>query len=139
MTTSSLTDRFWAKVDRTGECWIWIGGRNDKGYGRFSINGRLVYPHRLSYEHANGAIPFDKVIDHLCRNPACVRPDHLEAVTRSQNVARGSQGFELTGLCRAGLHDVTIPGNVVPTPRGGRQCLPCKRGYRATYWQEKHR
>lgn len=84
-------DRFWAKVDKTDACWLWTGGHNGLGYGRFQLGrrGRLVYAHRYSYELAKGAIPDDLVIDHLCRTSACVNPDHLEPVTIRENHMRG--------------------------------------------------
>jgi hypothetical protein len=80
--------RFWAKVDATGICWEWTACRDSKGYGRFR-DGTLVGAHRWSWEHLVGPIPEGLVIDHLCRNPPCVNPDHLEPVTHRENVIRG--------------------------------------------------
>lgn len=74
-------------VTETG-CHEWQGARNPRGYGRIA-RGRLAYPaHRLAYFSANGQIDRLLDIDHLCRNKACVNPEHLELVTRSINSKR---------------------------------------------------
>lgn len=117
--------RFWDKVDKTGLCWLWTGGQNGRGYGRFSVDGRLVYAHRWAYEQANGAIGDGSVIDHLCREPRCVRPDHLEPVAHGENTSRGPLGFKFDGTCRSGRHDVTDPRAVYVQPGGKRRCRAC--------------
>ena len=81
---------FWAKVSVCmGGCWDWIGPRSRRGYGVFFQDGGKLLPHRVTYEIEHGPIPVGLVIDHLCRNPPCVNPLHLEAVTNSENVIRG--------------------------------------------------
>lgn len=82
--------RFWDKVDKTDTCWLWTGTKIRNGYGRFKSNGRLVLSHRYSYSLFQ-EIPSGLDIDHLCRTPSCVRPDHLEATTRRVNVVRGAR------------------------------------------------
>jgi hypothetical protein len=77
---------FWAKVDKTETCWLWTGAMLN-GYGKFWA-GKTVFAHRWSYERFIGPIPKGLHLDHLCRVPACVRPDHLEAVTNRENVLR---------------------------------------------------
>lgn len=82
--------RFWDNVKKLrGGCWEWQGNRTAGGYGRFDIEGRSIPAHRYAYESRVGPIPPRLVIDHLCRNPPCVRPDHLEPVTTIQNTLRG--------------------------------------------------
>lgn len=82
--------RFWTKVDRDPDgCWTWTRSLR-VGYGAFKINGRVVGAHQLSYRWLVGRVPRRKCIDHLCGNRACVRPDHLEAVSYSQNMKRGA-------------------------------------------------
>ena len=71
------------------DCWIWTGSFNRKNYGAIKIGGKGHRAHRVAYELVNGPIPPGMVIDHLCRNHACVRPDHLEVVTYQQNALRG--------------------------------------------------
>lgn len=83
--------RFWAKVDKSADgCWRWTGCTQKPGYGRFRGDGETVYAHRYSFELHKGAIPARFVIDHVCRNPGCVNPDHLEAVTNRENTMRGT-------------------------------------------------
>lgn len=88
-------ERFWSKVSKTKGCWLWEGPTNPEGYGRFYLNHKLVGPHRYSYELHNGKIPkATPYLDHLCRNPLCVNPDHLEPVTNREN---GVRGVHVTG------------------------------------------
>lgn len=72
-------------------CWEWQLGMGKDGYGKTQVQGRTTGAHRVYYERHKGAIPDGWQIDHLCRNPPCVNPDHLEAVTASTNQRRGSQ------------------------------------------------
>lgn len=75
-------------VDEAG-CWLWLGARDDNGYGRVyhPVLKRAVLAHRYFYELHVGEPP--DTLDHLCRTPGCVNPDHLEPVTRQENVRRG--------------------------------------------------
>ena len=82
-----LEVRFWSQVNKAGDCWEWTGSLR-RGYGRFKTGRTSVTAHRFSYEHMVGPIPEGLELDHLCRNTACVRPDHLEPVTRLVNVRR---------------------------------------------------
>lgn len=79
------------------------------GYGRVYINGKRVYAHRAAYERAFGKIPDGYQIDHLCRNRACINPQHLEAVTQKINILRGHSPRILAhnaGTCEQG-HDAS--------------------------------
>ena len=90
MSRLSVEDRFWSHVDKSGDCWLWTAYRTPLGYGHFGIGvDRKFKAHRFAYELVVGPIPEGLVIDHLCRNPACVNPDHLEPVTQRENVFRG--------------------------------------------------
>lgn len=81
--------RFWEKVKKQESCWEWLGYKTPLGYGYFYLEGRLIPAHRFSYIEENGEPTPGHDIDHLCRNPSCVNPAHLEAVTHRENVMRG--------------------------------------------------
>lgn len=82
-----LPEHFWNKVEfePTSGCWLWSGYTNHDGYGRVSINRRLVMAHRASF----GVVPEGTELDHKCRVRCCVNPDHLEPVPHAENVRRG--------------------------------------------------
>jgi hypothetical protein len=78
-------DRFWSKVNKDGDCWLWTGYIGSNGYGRYHYNGKQRPAHRAAFEITNGPVAPELFIDHLCHNPLCVRPDHLRAATPKQN------------------------------------------------------
>lgn len=86
-----VIERFMAKVDTSGDCWVWRGatnGGNDKDfkYGFFAVYPRMYYAHRFMWEYHNGPIPPKMVIMHTCDNPLCVRLDHLRLGTQRENM-----------------------------------------------------
>jgi hypothetical protein len=76
-------------VDANSGCWIWDRPDNKQGYGRFSFGGRRYLAHRAAFILLRGGIAPGMVLDHTCRNPICVNPAHLEAVSQVVNVRRG--------------------------------------------------
>lgn len=70
-------------------CWLWTGSLDGHGYGNFWFDGRPNKAHRASYALHKGSIPTDFEIDHLCRVPCCVNPEHLECVSHAVNCQRG--------------------------------------------------
>lgn len=78
-------------VNEATGCWEWQRAKGPLGYGRIRIGGKLYQAHRYFWEEANGPIPEGLQLDHLCRNPSCVNPDHLEPVTNAENSRRGDK------------------------------------------------
>lgn len=76
------------EINPDTKCWDWKGPINNNGYGVTYILGQVVYSHRLMYREFVGPIPAGMELDHLCKNPACCNPAHLEAVTHHENVKR---------------------------------------------------
>lgn len=100
---SDLPEKIQARIEPEpmSGCWLWTGGRESKGYGRYGKNGRKA--HRLVYELLVGPVPEGLQLDHLCRNRICVSPWHLEPVTGKVNVARG-EGFDVGKVHRERTH-----------------------------------
>ena len=129
--------RFWSKVKKTENCWNWIGSNNGAGYGEIRIKGKKVYAHRWSYEDVKGKIPKGYQIDHLCKNPSCVKPEHLEAVTPKVNVNRGNTSkphlikeFCINGHSYAKYEYKRKDGK-------GRNCAECVRTASRNYQRRK--
>src|SRR5690625_4821589 len=88
-------------ITETG-CWEWLGRLDRNGYGKaydpsMPAGQRVDWAHRVSYRVHRGAIPEGKQLDHLCSNPPCINPEHLEPVTQRENIRRA--------MTRAGRDD----------------------------------
>lgn len=130
--TGSPQERFWLRVDKNAPngCWLWTGAKMH-GYGRFNVGGgKIVGAHQFAYEQLIGPVPKGLELDHLCRNPSCVNPQHLEPVTHQTNIVRGDAPAVLRALyasmthCRRGH-----PWDEANTYwwRGKRHCRACQR------------
>ncbi len=123
----SIEDRFWSKVNTDGVCWEWTAAHTPDGYGSFNVTKTSRWrSHRWAYEHLVGPIPDGLQLDHLCRNPPCVNPDHLEPVTNRENGARGAAGIyqKVKTHCPRG-HPYS-GDNLIVRKLGRRACRTCQ-------------
>lgn len=100
--TKPVHERFWSKVDKSGECWIWTGVRQN-GYGSFWFEHGPKPAHRISWTLTHGPITDGLFACHRCDNPACVNPDHLFLGTAGDNArdmwSKGRQAIRVRGKC----------------------------------------
>src|SRR5262245_5795537 len=125
------TARFLEKTQRQENgCLFWTGCRTKLGYGRFNVcdPARVGLAYRWWWEQANGLVPEGLELDHLCRNPPCVEPTHLEAVTHKTNLLRGegvSAKHARKTHCDFGhLYDES---NTYRRKNGSRECRVCQK------------
>lgn len=116
----------------TNDCWLYAGWINPYGYGyirEYADHKYTTYmAHRLMYEAHKGEIPSELVIDHLCRQPQCINPDHLDTVSLWENTLRGENFMAKLAKathCKRG-HEFTKENTNIRTS-GRRQCKTCKR------------
>lgn len=115
-------------VDPVTDCWLWQGAKIRGRYGVVGVNYKKMLAHRQSYLDFVGPIPDGMHLDHLCGNPSCVNPLHLEPVTQAENNARaGALGRmdrrSMNTHCKHG-HEYTLKNTRI-TKEGWRECRVC--------------
>jgi hypothetical protein len=141
-------ERFWKKVHKTEGCWQWTGSKKEDGYGFFVYQGRTTRAHRVALILSGVDVPdYDGgsatglVVDHICKNVSCVRPDHLRLVPQADNCtthARDTSPFKRNRAAEKCVNGHPFEGAnlAVRTVRGrkGRSyrtriCLTCWPGH----------
>lgn len=122
--------RFEKKIERTTSCWLWKASRigSRVKYGAFGIGREVYLAHRVAYWISRGEITDGLHVDHLCSNPLCVNPDHLETVTQTENnrrsYLRGRNGNSKKTHCPRG-HEYA--GENLRIYDGRRNCRTCEK------------
>ena len=78
--------RFWGKVQRSGDCWLWLGYKQPDGYGQVNVDGKTLNSHKHVYELFNGKVPSGMEILHSCDVRHCVNPAHMSIGTHTDNM-----------------------------------------------------
>lgn len=97
----ALLERLMVRTKEVGECLVWCGAKNTRGYGFISLGTRIIRVHRLIWQLANGSIPIGMNVLHKCDNPSCVKLDHL-----------------FLGTCRDNTRDAMLKGRFRPSEFG---------------------
>ena len=134
-----LSERFWSRVKKSSDCWIWEG-RIDDCYGRFTIDSKPALAHRVAYNLAIGTIPAGHELHHLCENKSCVNPLHLIPLLKGEHTVLSHSLMREKGMrrkprtmskyCKNG-HELTEE-NISFYPAGPkrtwdkRQCKACR-------------
>ena len=122
----SLMERFMRKMipEPNSGCWLWTECVGNGGYGCMAVGADRQGAHRVAYELFKGPIPKGMDLDHLCRVHCCCNPDHLEPVTRKENLRRGVTGQKTK--CHNG-HEYSTENTLYRKGSGKKQCRLCAR------------
>lgn len=125
-------------VNADGDCWEWNGARDPAGYGQLTYRKRSWKAHRWVWTTLVGPIPEGLTIDHLCRNPGCVNPDHLEPVTQQVNTLRGyGMGGRHARKTHCHRGHPFNDENTYVFPDGRRDCRTCRAASRRRWKQRQ--
>jgi hypothetical protein len=139
-------------IDLDTGCSVWQRARTTAGYGTLTPDGKTRYAHRVFYEGYVADVPQGFDLDHLCRNPACGNPDHLQPVTHAENMRRARRSTKretLTllppvvpsipfGKCQCGCGAETNIAKKTITAKGIFKGQPYRylRGHAGSWWEQ---
>lgn len=123
-------ERFLAKVAQflPSDCWTWLAGKSDTGYGSFRADGRTWNAHQWAYEHWIGPVPDGLQLDHFfCNDRGCASPFHVRPVTQYENILRGNGvTVKFVGATRCLRGHLLEGHNLIINNRGHRVCRICE-------------
>lgn len=118
-------ERFWNKVDKTDDHWLWRGQKTTSGYGKYELN----MAHRISWYLTHGEIPKGMYVDHICRVRSCVNPAHLRTVIPRLNSLENSDSPSALNAkkthCQRG-HEFTNENTYIYVRRNGKRSRSCR-------------
>jgi HNH endonuclease len=127
-TIESILSRI--QVHPTTGCHLWLGCRDSRGYGRVTINQKLLFVHRVVWKYFKGDIPAGMVLDHLCLVPRCCNPEHIRVTTLAENtMAPGSRALGAVNSRKTCCSKCGGPFSRRKTGRKQRFCPACNRVY----------
>jgi hypothetical protein len=128
-------ERFLQKVSiHPNGCWLWTGSTRN-GYGQVRIDKVLHYSHRILWEHVYDKQPVE--LDHLCRTPRCVNPEHLEDVTHRTNVLRGRGQSARNAVKTHCKRNHPLSGQNLKMVGSKRQCRTCINARKRTAYHNR--
>lgn len=104
-------------------CWLWEGGLCTNGYAQIMIARRYKMAHVVCYKIHRGDYPDGLELDHHCRVRSCINPDHLEPVTKLENMRRARVLMAPKTHCKNG--HLFTPDNIYSYGDGRRHCRNC--------------
>ena len=142
-----LKNRFYSKVNKTESCWLWTRGLDGNGYGSFGIGtGKCYSAHRVSLwldgrlESYTAKKDKSDYVDHICRVPTCVNPEHLRVVTHKVNILENSLSVTAINAnkthCNHG-HEFTPENTYYRKENNCRYCKKCSCRRSKTYLRKK--
>lgn len=129
-------ERIFPQLEWRGECLVWTGCTDPKGYGRVTVDGKTRLVHRVVWQEQVG--PIDQyLLMHSCDNPSCCNLDHLNPGTIAHNTAdmyaKGRERPPWRGVTECKRGHAFDGANTYITPDGRRQCRSCRAEATARY------
>lgn len=136
---SSLREKIETSLDTESNphgCWVWTAGKDRHGYGAVRWAAKVHKVHRAYLKELGHDVPDGMDVDHLCRNPSCANPNHLEVVTHAENMRRSPIAIVSINACKTHClngHEFTLENTYMVPKTGARMCKACAKERRKRY------